>query len=559
MLKQKDFDLGHSKIKDLFFTIWIPTLISVVITGTFVVFDGIFVTHGFHSGDIFGEIGWHWDTSAGSYGANGATAIGYAIPYTLILVSAGIMVGGAISYNLSKARAANDKIREQQIMDSFLPICFIIGLVLTLLLLPFAKVWIWIGSGFQPFFKENWLNNPLMNSEWAPTVESGGVQGHILQQGAWYLRIQAFGTIPYIALVAAPYLLREEGKPIVSIYVNLLGLGTNIVLDFLFVIVFGMNLVGAAFATLLAQSFGTFCFIYYLKTRSSTTTKRWDWKTAKQDVGGIFKNGSSYMGLELLQVAIIFSMILSIGFVFYNDFDTILFYSASFQDYSNFCTLLSLIALATIVSVVPLINYNYNINDQERLHEARKLGFRVLAVVTAALTLVVLLFPVIVTKVFVAPDDWLAQRICQIMIIGFAFGNFILFVGLYFQALGEVKKANIIIFSKPILLFGLALLIGFTVQDAKLAWNNSFLPWNASYDGNGLFLPGSTEPIWPTLGIFWVLPVVDIFIGTISLFWMYASIEKRGLYKQDKMFKKMQKEILHEFKAKNTIIKKYCY
>ncbi len=530
MLKQKDFDLGHSKIKDLFFTIWIPTLISVVITGTFVVFDGIFVTHGFHSGDIFGEVGWNWEPEG--YGAYGATAIGYAIPYTLILVSVGIMVGGAISYNLSKARAAEDKIREQQIMDAFLPICIITGVILIFVLFPFAKFWIWLASGFQPFFKENWFNNPLFNDTWSiylpdgSTLNDQAVAGHIFQQSAWYLRIQVLAAAPYIIIVAAPYLLREEGKPIVSIYVNLLSLGTNIIFDFLFVIIFGMNLVGASLATVIAQCFGTIWFVCYLKKYSSTKVKRQDWKTARADLGGVFKNGASYMGLELLQVAIIFSMILSIGFVFYNDLDTILFYSASFQDYSNFCTLLQLVALATIVSIIPLINYNYNIKDHERLQEARKLGLLILMIVTVAMTLVVLVFPVIITKIFVAPNNWLAQRICQIMILGFAFGNMILFVGLYFQALGEVKKANLIIFSKPLLLFVFALIVGFTIQNAQLAWSNSILPWNADYDGSGMGLNGSKE-IAPTLAIFWVLPVIDISIGIVSLFLMHNSVSKR--------------------------------
>ncbi len=540
MLKQKDFDLGKSKIVDLFLTIWVPTLIAVLITGTFVVFDGIFITHGFHAGSIFEEnsfMEWAGDSTTieGEYAGYGAVALGYAVPYTLLLVSAGIMVGGAMSYNISKARAAEDKVREQQIMDAFLPICIIVGIVLMIVLIPFAKFWIWMGSGFQPIFIKNWLNNPLFNSDWTPdillnpipsnTTDFGpGLAGHIFQQSSWYLRIQALAAIPYIYMVAVPYILREEGKPKISIYVNIIALGGNILWDFILIIVLGMNLVGAAIATIMAESMGALAFMYYLKNKATTKIKSTNWKIAKDDIGGIVKNGSSYMGMQLLQMAIILSMTMSIGFVFYNDPITISQYNSSFQNYFSFYTLINLIALGTIVSITPIINYSYNIKNKERLNESKLLGRRVLITLCTLATILVLFFPVIISTMFNSPDPFLAQRISQIMILGFTMGNIIIYAGLYFQGLGQVKKANMLIFTKPLLVFILAIVMGLTFKQFEgvhLVWINSLLPWNESPDN------------WEAIGvpvvclaIFWVIPIVDFILGTAGSIMMNRSIRQ---------------------------------
>ncbi len=562
MLKEKDFDLGKNKITDLFFTIWIPTLISLVITGTFIVIDLVFITHGFSANSIFGEIGWNWTND--TYGSYGSTAIAYAMPFVLIIFSVGAMIGGAFGYNLSKAKASNDHIREQRIINSFFPVCIISGIILTLILFPFAKFWIWMGSGFQPIFKETWFINPLFNSDiWAKNPMSElSIAGHIFQQGAWYLRIQALGAIPYIALMGAPFLLREEGKPIVCIYISLLGFILNVLFDFFLVIILGLNLVGASIATTFTEMMGTLAFFYYLKHHAKTKITKLDFKTAKEDLGQICKNGTSYMGTELLETVIFLTLTMSIGFAFYGQYDVILFYSASFSNFSCMFDFLNIIALATILSIVPLINYSYNIKDRERLKEAKKLGLNVLILICTFFTIIMLVFPVIITTIFVAPNDWLSQRITQILFLSFTFGNLILFAGLYFQGIGQVTKANLLIFSKPLLIFILAIIIGTTIQ-AELAWKDPLFNWNASYPTNsegvgGVYLDNGKE-VTIALGIFWVVPFVDILIGIIGISLMECSLYKHKNEKfprDSQLFKKRLKQLIKNYEIKKPFLKK---
>ncbi len=559
MLKQKDFDLGKSKIKDLFLTIWIPTLISLVITGTFIVVDQVFITHGFSENSIFNQFGWNWSND--KYGSYGATAIGYAMPFVLIIISIGAMIGGAFGYNLSKARAENNKIREQRIINSFFPVCVISGIALTLLLLPFAKFWIWMGSGFQPIFKETWFINPLFNSDvWADSIPEIKISGHIFSQSAWYLRIQALGAIPYIALMGAPFLLREEGKPVISIYISSFGFAMNVVLDFFLVIILGLNLVGASIATIFTETMGTLLFFYYLKHYSNTKITKLDWTTAKEDFGQICKNGTSYMGTELLQTVILLTLTMSIGFVFYGQYEVILFYSSCFANYSSMFASLNIIALATILSIVPIINYSYNIKNHERLKEAKRLGLNVLIIICTLCTLLMVVFPIIITTVFVAPNNWLSQRITQILFLGFTFGNLILFVGLYFQGMGEVTKANLIIFSKPLLVFILAIAIGLTISN-ELAWKNSLFPWNESINEYSDVVFESTDgvitPVKISLGIFWVVPFVDVLIGIIGMCFMEWAIRKHKnepMPRDTRLLKKLANGIVKEFKANQKLI-----
>lgn len=77
--------------------------------------------------------------------------------------------------------------------------------------------------------------------------------GHVLDQGARYLQIQAVFAIFFMLVTSSAFILRMEGKAFIATYTGIVMLVINLGLDFLLVNMLGGNLVGAVIATGIAQ------------------------------------------------------------------------------------------------------------------------------------------------------------------------------------------------------------------------------------------------------------------------------------------------------------------
>ncbi len=530
--KENSFDLGTGSIFSLFKKFWIPSMISVLIGGTFVVFDTMFVSHGFHAGGISNDGVWYWvsrTSDLASYASNGATGLSYVMPYTLIMVASALMIGGGLARVITNAKAKKDKEGEKRGINSHFAISIYVGLVITIFILIFSKVLIWMGSGFQKTFLDNWFNNPLTNKNWEnefATESLTGVYdtsvGHLLSQASWYLRIQGLAAIPYVYMYSSTLILRTEGKTPVATKVNLVALGLNIIFDFLLVIVFGMNLVGAAIATVIAQITGMAIYLWYFKNKFPNKVTGIDWKGARKDTKLVLKKGTGNLGMQLNSALMIIFFTISIGFINYGDIKIIISYGSAFQSFIGIYLLTTMIVNSIVISTEPIINYNNDIQQFDRSKKAKKIGIWGIVIVGVVFTMIIMLFPLIVTHIFISiPEaEGYTQRISQILVLGFTFNGLIIFAGVYFQAVGEDWKSTLVIYSKPLLLLPVILIIGFATKstDSLSAWSNSILPWNSDLISFG-------QPV--SLGLFWGLPVTDVIIGMIAIWFIVKDNKKQ--------------------------------
>ena len=526
--KNKSFDLENDPVKSLFIRLWVPTMISVLIGGTFIVFDTIFVSHGFHPGSIANDGIWYWSNS--NYASNGAAGLSYVMPYTLMMIAIAAMIGGGLSYKITELKVGKDSKNQKRAMNSHLPIAIIYGTFIMIFILIFGKVLIWAGSGFQQSYIENWYNNPLMNDNWEQefansgyAVDSNAATGHLFSQAAWYLRIQGLAAIPYVYMYSSTMILRTEGKTIVATKVNLFALSINIVLDIILINVFGMNLIGAAIGTVIAQTFGMIFYIFYFRYKFPNKTTDVDWDYAKNNILPVSKKGTSNLGLQLNSAMTSLVFTISIGLINYGNTEVINGYTSSFQSFIGIYMLVSLIINGIVISTSPIITFNSKIGQEERANEAKKIGLLMVIFVGSLFTLTILIFPIIVTTLFNSMPETpgYTQRIAQILVIGFVFNTMILFSGIYFQSKGEDKKSSIILYLKPILLFVLVLSFGFAMSETNTfgAWQNSILPWND--DAVGL---GSNV----SLGLFWGLPATDIIVGSLAILLLWKDNKKNN-------------------------------
>ena len=88
----------------------------------------------------------------------------------------------------------------------------------------------------------------------AMLAETPMAAGHLLQQATFYLEIQALGAIPFMIFTSTIFVLRVEGKANFAMMFNLTALLVNIGLDFILVNLLHGNMIGAAMATVTAQS-----------------------------------------------------------------------------------------------------------------------------------------------------------------------------------------------------------------------------------------------------------------------------------------------------------------
>ncbi|BDU67442.1 MAG: MATE family efflux transporter [Candidatus Tyloplasma litorale] len=545
---KEKFNLGSKNVRKTFLSILIPTLIAQVIAGTFIVFDTFFVSHGFQASSVFNFSDYSLIAENSSYAALGPAAISYAMPYTFLIIGIGLSIGGGLSAIMTKQMANNDKIGEQKTMNSYMPLSIYGGLLIMIIILIFAKVLVWLGSGFQKDYLDAWFANPLMDSNWsvdANNITSATykyVNGHILSQSAWYLRIQALGAIPYIYMSAGVIMLRVQGKAQYATSFSAVGLVTNIFLDFLFIIVLKMNVVGAAIATVVGQYATAAIYWWYFQFRADVKAKKLDWSHSNHIMKETFIGGVSIMMLQVITAITLLLFTFSIGITNYGNMYDVTNYTSVYQGYNSVFIFCNLIIIAAAQSMKPIVEYNYIKGDMNNVRKARNWGYGFAMSFSFMVTILIVIFRNEVIGVFYKVDgsavDYIttgffinagryldgaqiftngmavAGLITGILFISFPIASGIQMSGAYIQSLGQNQKTSIILFGKIILLLPIILIMGFLAADLVHSnWEYNIINDNIT----------SFETESANLGMFLALPITDLLIGLLTFVYFYQS------------------------------------
>ncbi len=551
--KDKKFDLGADNVLKTFLTILVPTLIAQLIAGTFVVFDTFFVSKGFQAGAVGQGIGESLFVGD-AYSALGPAAVSYAMPYTFFIIGVGLMIGAGLAAIMTKAYAKDDKVTLQKSMNAYMPLTIIFGVSLMVLLLIFAKVFVWFGSGFQSGYIESWFNNPMMNSDWGqgwpdiaamsagdsldPTSAAqmlNDVNGHILSQSAWYLRIQALGAIPYVYMSAGVIMLRVQGKAQYATSFSAIGLVANIILDFTFIIVLKMNVVGAAIATVIGQYLTAMAYFIYFRMHADIKQTKNDWGYATENIGEVCKSGISIMMLQVLTGLVLIIFTVSIGLANYGNMYAVTNYTAVYQGYNAVFIFLNLAIIGIAQSMSPIIGYNAVKKDSVKVKKARMYGMGSSLVFSLLAWLLIMIFAKNVIGVFYtvngANPDFItsgstgivaytngmdvATKVLRVLFLTFPIAVMINVSGTYLQAVGQDKKTSVLLFGK---VFGLLPIIGFLLIlgacDVQLLGDT----W---YNGQGATQKWLGDA---DLTVFLALPIIDLIFGAI-LIWFLVDTE----------------------------------
>ena len=235
----KTTDLGKDPIFNIALKLAIPSMFAQFVNVLYTIIDRMFI------GNIpqIGEIA--------------LAGIGVCGPIAAFLASFGNLIGIGGSVYMAMKMGAGDNKKAEEILSNCFSFLIIMSLVLSAIFLIFRNkmVW-WFGASSETF-------------------------GYASQ----YLAIYASGSIFAIVALGMNYFITGQGFATVAMISVVIGAVANIILDYIFVFVFDLQVAGAAWATVISQFLScawTLAFLFGKKVIISIKPYKLSSKIAKR-------------------------------------------------------------------------------------------------------------------------------------------------------------------------------------------------------------------------------------------------------------------------------------
>lgn len=408
----KKLDLGKDSIIKLFLSYAVPSVISSIIFSIYIVIDGIFVGR--------------------AVGSQGLAAINIAMPIFSMALALGIMVsiGGNTVTSIELGSGQKEKARKSFSLGfySLISVSVIIGLIIFIFR---TKIAIMLGASSE-----------LMK----PVIE--------------YLVILCI-SVPIFT--GGSYLaagIRTMGKPSFSMFCTVLGSVVNIILDYIFVIMWGLGVAGAAIASGIAF-FITFIVAFIEIQSEKSVLKLCICELDLRKIGRFFYNGSSE---ALAEVAFAFTTFI---------FNIVLMRRMGEVGVSAFSIIQYIASLVVAVflgianGITPIISYNYGAKSGKRIKEIIALSVKVMMFLGVICTAFLFFGGEGLINLFVTGEAKLLETTvfaCKIYSLSFLVSGINILSSSYFTALENAKTSAIISFLRGIAFIA----IGITILPAIL-------------------------------------------------------------------------------------------
>lgn len=250
------------------------------------------------------------------------------------------------------------------------------------------------------------------------------------------------------------YYIRVDGKPGFTLVLYVSGGVTNIVLDYVFIVIMGLGIEGAALATLIGIVLTFFLgawYFYFGKTSIKYRKPHMDWKF----IGDSLVNGSSQMVGELSTgiTTLIFNLVVlriagedgvaALTIVLYTQFLMV-------STYMGFA-----------MGVSPLISYGYGAERHDQIVKILKYSKSFIAISSVAVFFIAELMAPLIVRVFVglnSPVYPMALSGLRIFAVAFLFIGVNVFISGMFTAYANGKISAIISFCRALFFVAIGIL-----------------------------------------------------------------------------------------------------
>ncbi len=386
----------------------LPSIVMMIFTSIYGVVDGIFVSN--------------------FAGKTAFAAINLIMPYLMVFGTLGFMIGTGGTALVSMTLGMGDKKRANELFSMLTLVCFLGGVVLTVLSIALLR----------------------------PAAKLLGAEGQILEDAVTYGIIVQLALTAYILQYAFQSFCIAAEKPNLSLWMTVAAGVCNIVLDALFVAVLHWGLVGAAWATAIAQMIGAVIPLIYFARPNSSLLRfckcRFDGKALLRTC----TNGSSEL-MSNVSMSLV-GMLYNLQLMAYAGEDGIAAYGVIM--YVNFIFIAIFIGFS--IGTAPIIGFNHGADNRQELKGIFKKSLVILTGFAVAMTVIAELLASPLAAVFVGYDGALQEmttRGFRIYILSFLLCGFNIFGSSMFTALNNGLISALISFLRTLVCQVAAVLI----------------------------------------------------------------------------------------------------
>lgn len=386
----------------------LPSIIMMIFTSVYGVVDGLFVSN--------------------FVGKTPFAAVNFIMPVLMILGAVGFMFGAGGGALVAKTLGRGKKEKANRRFSLFIYATVVCGVVLATLAFIFIR----------------------------PIAIALGAEGTMLEDCVIYSRV---------ILVALPfYMLQFEfqsffitaEKPTLGLIVTVIAGAANMVLDALFMAVFGWGLVGAALATAISQLIGgVIPFVYFLCPNTSIlrlTKTKIDWKS-------LFKaaaNGSSELMSNIAMSVV--GMLYNVQLLHYAGENGVAAYGVVM--YVNMIFLAIFLGYST--GIAPVVGYHYGADNDKELKSLFKKSLVVIGISSLAMFILAETLGRPLSMIFVGYDGALTDMTTRgfaIYSFSFLFAGIAIFGSSFFTALNNGLISAVISFLRTLVFQIVAVLV----------------------------------------------------------------------------------------------------
>jgi putative MATE family efflux protein len=201
----------------------------------------------------------------------------------------------------------------------------------------------------------------------SPILKLLGASGETFLHTKDYILAYAAGVPFVIANFTLGQTVRGEGAAKESMIGMIISVIVNIILDPVFIFLLGLNVMGAAIATVIGNVAAVIYYVWYLAKKSSVqSVDIKDFKPSREILSNIFKIGVSAFLLSCF--LIVTCLMFNNHAMLYGDYVV-----AAFGVANRVCQISDFICMGLYMGVVPLIAFSYAANNTERLNKVMNL------------------------------------------------------------------------------------------------------------------------------------------------------------------------------------------
>ncbi|MCI6466421.1 MAG: MATE family efflux transporter [Faecalicatena sp.] len=408
---KQDEKLGSAPLGKLIIEMALPAVAAQIINVLYNIVDRIYIGH------IHG------------YGDMALTGVGVTFPILMVIsaFSAFAGMGGAPLASIQLGKKNYEK--AEQILGNSVGMLLIFSVILTVVFSVFKN----------------------------PILYAFGASDTTIVYASQYISIYLLGTIFVQFAVGLNTYISGQGNAKTAMLSVLIGAVTNIVLDPIFIFVFGMGVRGAALATIISQALSAVWVIRFLTSKKSVIRIRKKYvRLNAKTVGSIAALGVSPFIMQSTESLVMIT--LNSGLQKYGGD----LYVGTMSIMSSIMQLIIVPVQGVSQGVQPIMSYNYGAGKLDRV---KGTFIRVVSVCLAATIIlagIAITYPSIYAKVFTANTD-LIELTCSVMpiyFLGITVFGIQMTCQSTFLALGEAKVSLIIaLLRKVILLIPLAIIL----------------------------------------------------------------------------------------------------